>query len=195
MLVDARVNAILDTEFASGDLMSLHTAYSASGANEITGGSYARQTISWSAASGRSKAASGTSSFSVPAGNTVVFIGIWASNGTTFRGMWPNGGTERSFQVDLTNERIYCEGHGMVDDDNVVFFGATVPTGLTAGTVYYVVDTTAGDPDYFSVAATQGGGAINISGQPSKDACVSQIVLEAYAGDGTHQVTAFSEGM
>lgn len=59
MLTSARANAILDTEFATNDKMSLHTAYSATGTNEVTGGSYAKQTITWGAASGRSKASSG----------------------------------------------------------------------------------------------------------------------------------------
>lgn len=39
---------------------SLHSAYSSSGANELTGGSpaYARKALTWAAASGRSKATS-----------------------------------------------------------------------------------------------------------------------------------------
>lgn len=195
MIPDARANAILDTEYAAGDKLSLHTAYSASGANEVAGGSYARQTITWAAAASRSKASSGNVDVPVPAGNTIAFIGVWNSAGTVFRGMWPNGGTERSFQVDLTINRIYCEGHGMANDQRVVFTGATVPAGLTAGTVYWVVGVTAGDPDYFGVAATQGGAAIDITAQASADARVSNIVLETYGGDGTHRVTAFSVGM
>lgn len=192
MQTDARVNAMLDTEFATGDKMSLHTAYSATGTNEVSGGSYAKQTITWSAAASRSKASNGAvPDFSVPA-TTVAFVGVWDSAGTTFRGMWPNGGAEKSYQVDLTNNRIYCEGHGMVDTDRVVFTGATVPTGLTAGTLYYVVTTTAGDPDYFQVSATSGGSAIDISGQGSADSRVSKCVPEVYASAGTHRVTAFS---
>jgi hypothetical protein len=196
MLTDARINAILDGEFASGDKMSLHSAYSTTGANELSGGSYARQTITWSSASGRSKASSGNIDIPVPAGATVAWVGIWNSAGSTFRGMFPNGGAEKSFQVDLTNNRIYCEGHGLVNDDRVVFTGGTLPSGLTAGTAYYVVGNTAGDPDYFQVASTQGGSAIDIStSQPSAEARLSKIVLEAYAGAGTHRISSFSEAM
>lgn len=196
MLTDARINAILDTEFAASDKLSLHTAFSLTGANEVTGGSYAKQTITYAAAASRSKATSGNIDVPVPAGTTVAFIGIWNSTATTFRGMFPNGGTERSFQVDLTNNRFYCEGHGMVNDQRVVFTGAALPTGLSAGTAYWVVGTTAGDPDYFQVAATQGGVAIDITtSQPSADARVSNIVLETYGADGTHRVTSLSVGM
>lgn len=196
MLTDARANAMLDTEFAASDKMSLHTAYSATGTNEVSGGSYAKQTITWSAAASRSKASSGNIDFSVPAAVTVAWIGIWNSALTVFRGMWPNGGTDFSFQLDVaTNNRIYAEGIGLANDDRVTFTGATVPGGLTAGTAYWVVGMTAADPDYFQVSATQGGAAIDITSQHSADARVSKIVLEAYAGAGTHRVSSFSVGL
>lgn len=195
MLTDARAPAILDTEFAALDKLSLHSAFSVAGANELAGGSYARQTITYAAAAARSKATSGNIDVPVPAGSTVAFIGVWNSAGTVFRGMYPNGGTERSFQVDLTNNRIYCEGHGMANDQRVVFTGVNVPAGLAAGTPYYVVGVTAGDPDYFQVAATQGGAAIDITSQASADARLSNIILETYGADGTHRVTSLSVGM
>lgn len=195
MFTDARANAILDTELAAGDKMSLHTAYSATGTNEVTGGSYARQAITWNSAASRSKSSSGNIDFPVPASATVAWIGIWNSAGTVFRGMWPNAGSDYSYQLDLTNNRVYAENIGLANDDRVTFTGATVPTGLTAGTAYWVIGVTPGDPDYFQVAATQGGAAIDISGQPSADSRVSKIVLETYAGAGTHRVSSFSVGI
>ena len=197
MITDARANAMLDTEFAAADKMSLHTAYSATGLNEVTGGSYAKQTITWGAASARSKASSGNIDFTLPAAVTIAWIGIWNSALTVFRGMWPNSGTDLSFQLDVaTNDRIYAEGHGMVNTDWVVFTGATVPAGLTAGTAYFVVGATSADPDYFQVSLTSGGAAINITGLPSADARVSKIVLEPYVGaGGTHRISSFSIGL
>jgi hypothetical protein len=195
MFTDARANAILDTELATGDKLSLHTAYSATGTNEVTGGSYARQTVTWAAAASRSKASSGNVDIPVPSGTTVAWIGLWNSAGSTFRGMIANGGAEKAFQLDLANNRIYNEGHGMVDTNRVAFTGATMPTGLTAGTIYYIVGTTAGDPDYFQVSATSGGAAIDITGQHSADARFSKVVLETYAADGTHRVTSFSQAL
>jgi len=196
MQTDARVNAMLDTEFALNDVMSLHSAYSITGANELTGGGYARQVITWAAAAARSKAASAAvPDFSVAAASTVAFVGVWNSAGTVFRGMWPNGGAEKTFQVDVLNNRIYCESHGMVDTNRVVFTGTTAPTGLTLGTVYYVVTTTAADPDHFQVSATSGGAAIDITGLPSADCVVSKAVVEVYSGAGTHRITAFSHAL
>jgi hypothetical protein len=192
MLTDTTVNAMLDA--ITLDLCSLHTAYSASGANEVSGGSpaYAKKAITVAAASGRARAASTQPVFDVPAGTTVRFIGLWTNAGTVFRGMFANGGTEKGFQVDTTNERILCEQHGLVNDDKVVFYGGTPPTGITEGTVYWVVGNTAADPDYFQVSTTQGGAAVNITGQPAAQCKFSKIVEEVFAAQGTFTVTSAS---
>lgn len=195
MLVDARVNAMLDTEIAGTTKMSLHTAYSATGANEVTGGSYAKQTPTWNAASARSKSISANVSFSVVSGTNVRWIGLWATDGTTFKGMVPNGGTEFPIQVDLTNNRFYSEAHGLVNDNKVVFTGTTLPTNVTAGTEYFVVGVTAADPDYFQISTSSGGAAVDISGSyPSQDARGAKLVTETFGADGTFQVTTFSVG-
>lgn len=195
MITDATVNTMLDA--ITYDLCSLHTAYSASGANEVAGGSpaYARKAITFGAAAARVKSASSAPVFDVPVGATVAFIGLWTNAGTVFRGMFANGGTEKGFQVDLTNNKIICEAHGLVNDDRVVFYGGTVPTGLTEGTVYWVVGNTAGDPDTYQVSATQGGAAIDITGQPAAQCKFSKIVLEAFAAQGTFTVNALSIGV
>ena len=184
MFTSAFVNTTLDSAIAVGDKLSLHTAYSTTGANEVTGGSYARQTGTWNAASGRSKALSSAVSFTgLPAATTVAFVGHWDSAGSVFKGMTANGGTEFSFQVDLTNNKILVEGSGFANDDRVVFTG-TPPTGLTEGTIYFVVGTTAGDPDTFQVATTSGGAAIDITAQASVDCKVSKVILETFTASG-----------
>lgn len=190
MITTAQANAMLDTGYVDGDLMSIHTAYSASGANEIDGGGYARQEIDWNAAATRSKAINGNIDFSVPAAAVCAWIGIWNAAGSLFKGMAPAGGSTKAFQLDLTNERIYLEGHGLVNGDRVVFTGEAVPAGLTVGTLYWVVGATAGDPDYFQVSSTEGGSAINLTGQASADARVSKIVPETFGGAGTFRVSA-----
>lgn len=194
MLTDATVNTMLDA--ITHDLASLHTAYSASGANEVTGGSpaYARKAITVAAASSRARAASTAPVFDVPA-TTVRFIGLWTNAGTVFRGMFANGGSERGFQVDLTNDKILNEAHGLVNGDNVVFYGGTVPTGLVEGTVYFVVGNTAADPDTFQVALTAGGAAIDLTGQPAAQCKFSKIVPEVFAAQGTFTVAALSFGI
>jgi hypothetical protein len=55
--------------------------------------------------------------------------------------------------------------HGLSNDDPVVFStSGALPTNLTAGTVYYVVNK---NTDDFQVSATVGGAAINTSGSQS----------------------------
>lgn len=53
--------------------------------------------------------------------------------------------------------------HGLRDDDRVCFFaasGGALPAGLTAGTVYYVVNAGTGN---FKVSTTSGGAAVDIT--------------------------------
>ena len=120
MITDTRANAMLDTEFSASDKMSLHSAYSATGTNELASGSYARQTITWSAAASRAKASSGNIDFSLAGADVAAWVGVWNSTGSVFRGMWPNGGTDYSYQVDLTNDKIYCENNNWANDQRVM---------------------------------------------------------------------------
>lgn len=193
MLTDATVHTMLDAVVF--DTCSLHTAYSATGANEVTGGApaYARKAITIAAAAARARAASTQPVFDVPA-TTVRFIGLWTAAGTVFRGMFANGGSEKGFQVGVTPNTILCELHGLADGDKVVFYGGTPPTGLTEGTVYFVVTNTAGDPDSFQVALTLGGAAIDITGQPAAQCKFSKIIEEVFGAQGTFTVSSLNFG-
>ena len=72
----------LDTMATEVVSVSLHTADpGGTGANEITGGAYARQTPSWAAASGGSVSTDADMTFDVPAGNTVAYVGFWGDDG------------------------------------------------------------------------------------------------------------------
>lgn len=189
MLTDDTVNAMLDS--ITMNEVSLHTAYSAAGANEVVGGAYARKSIIMGAAAARARVSTDQPELDVPTGTTVRFTGLWTSGGA-FRGMYANGGTEKGFQVDLANNRILCESHGLVNDEKVVFYGGVVPTGLVEGTIYFVVGVTAADPDYFQVSATLGGAAIDITGQPEAKCRLSKIVEESFSSNGFFTVTALT---
>lgn len=195
MIPDATINSMLDS--ITMDLASLHTAYSATGANEVAGGApaYAKKAITMAAAAARARAASTQPTFDVPAATTVRFIGLWTNAGTVFRGMYANGGSEKGFQIDVTNNRVLCEAHGLNDGDKVVFYGGTAPIGLTEGTVYFVVTSTSTDPDYFQVALTLGGAAIDITGQHTSACKLSKIVEESFGAQGTFQVQTLSTGI
>lgn len=66
---------------------------------------------------------------------------------------------------DVTNNDIESTAHGLVLDDRVMFEaleGLTIPAGLTAGTLYFVISTGI-TTDSFRVSATSGGAAIDIT--------------------------------
>ena len=69
--------------------LSLHTADpGTTGANECSGGSYARQSVTWAAPSGGSVATSNAQNVPVNTGQTALYFGLWsaASAGTYYIG-------------------------------------------------------------------------------------------------------------
>ena len=66
--------------------VSLHTADpGTTGASEVTGGTYARVAVTWSAASGGQVQNSGALSINLPASTTAAYFGVWsASTGGTY---------------------------------------------------------------------------------------------------------------
>ena len=131
-IVTAGKNEMLDAlDLAS---LSLHTAFpGTTGANEVTGGSYARQAVTFGAASAGVRTLSSASAVPVPAGN-VAWAGLWSSGGT-FQAYSPNGGNPQEFQVDATADTIRCPAPGLSDAQTIVFYGDTCPNPLVEGTV------------------------------------------------------------
>ena len=71
------------------------------GANEVSGGSYARQALSYNAASGNSKTTSATATIPIPSGTTVSYLGLWSAvTAGVFLG-----------QVDITDEVFGSDGN------------------------------------------------------------------------------------
>ncbi len=156
--------------------VSLHTADAGeTGSNECTGGSYGRQTVAaagWNTSSGG--VADNTSAISfagMPAVTApgVVAAGLWdASTGGNFlEKAWLTTWTKpkAAICVDTTNNDLICQTHGLAAGDVVVIEDEdcdTIPTGLTAGTVYYVIATGL-TTDQFRVSATSGGSSVDIT--------------------------------
>jgi hypothetical protein len=187
MFATAAKNAMLDAEPTTH--LSLHTAWSATGANEVSGGSpaYARQAATWDAASGAVAALSAPVTFDVPAATTVKWVGRWtADTGGTFLGMSALNGAETEFSVDLTADTIKQVAHGYANGTRVVFVGGTPPGGLTEGTEYFVVSAAT---DTYQVAATAGGAAIDLTAEPAAACVASKVIPETYGAQGTLQVT------
>jgi hypothetical protein len=142
-------------------------AYTDLGATEVAGGSYARQAITWAAASGGTRANSAQISIPIPAGTTVQTVGVWdASSAGNSQGFWQIGSTVTGTgTATASTDTIASFAHGVTTDDRVFFTapaGSSLPTGLSA-TVLYFVRATGLTADAFTVALTSGGAAVNIT--------------------------------
>lgn len=90
-LTDAAKTIMLNALGQAAVSVSLHTSDPlTTGVNEVTGGSYVRQAISWnSPQAGGTMAAAVNPLFNVPGGITVNYWGLWKSDGITFLGGGP----------------------------------------------------------------------------------------------------------
>jgi hypothetical protein len=165
---------------------------------EATGGSpaYARQGVVWGAAAAGVKQNTSTLTFDVPAGS-YAFFGLFnavTGNTNNYLGYLPFGGSVKGFgecdSTDVTNDTITSSGHGLTTDDRVIVynvFAESLPTGLTEGTLYYVLASGL-TADVFKVATTSGGTAINITGQG--ELFFQKVVVETFGAQGQITVAA-----
>ncbi len=87
--LDAAGKGLMLSGFTAGALyVSLHTADAGTnGANEVTGGTYARKSAAWGSPAAGAVANSGAIVLDVPASTTITVLGYWsASSGGTFYG-------------------------------------------------------------------------------------------------------------
>lgn len=193
----AGLNKMLDGLEVATSLIgfaSLHTAYSATGTNELTGGSpaYARKAVTWAAASGGSKAMNGTfPTFDIPPSTTVAFVGLWtASTAGTFAGMGANGGATQFAGTGIASTDTFTAlGTSYAVNDTLVFFsgvGNTMPTGITAGTIYFVKTAPGGGA--YTLSTTAGGTTLDITADGT--AIVQKITTEVFNAQGTFTVSA-----
>lgn len=190
-LVDSAKNLAADA--VTIDTLSLHSAYpgAAGTSNELSGGSpaYARGGVTVNAASSGARALASDEAFDVPSGATVAFIGKWS--GSTYRGYAPNGPASNvpvAAGVEASTDELLMPGHGFANDETVIVFptaGASLPAGLTEGTIYYVINS---DANSIELSLTQGGSAVNITGDGG--CMVQQIITETFGAQGTHTVKA-----
>lgn len=133
------------------------------GANELSGGSYARQTIAFGAASGGTASNSAQEEWDLTGvtSGEVLFVGLFDAL-TVGNFLWsvPLGGTPFTFTLATSTEVATSYDHTLADDDRVVVAaapGSALPTGLSEDTVYWVVST---GTDVFGMSATQGGAEV-----------------------------------
>lgn len=186
MITEDGVNRTLDAAVANGDYdyFATHSDYpGADGSlNEHSGGTptYARPGASWASAASRSITQSGTESVNIPDGEDFAWLSVWDA-GSSGNCSWicPRNGQAKSYYVDPATDVFTSPGHGFSDEQTVVFY-VTAPDGLTAGTVYYVRDSTT---NTFKVEASIAGGAIDITDWPADaNALVSRIEIDFDSG-------------
>lgn len=177
--------------------LSLHTGDPATtGTNEATGGTpaYAKKAVTWNAAASGQQTNNGAVVFDVPAG-TYYHLGLWDTTGATFYGWFPLQGATAAApklalveSADVTPNTIQSQAHGFAANDRVVFYpveGGSLPTGLTAGVVYFVIATGLAT-DVFEVSTTSGGSAVDITA--AGPMFVQKVVPETFAAQGTHTI-------
>ena len=204
---DAAKNVMLDaldesatqiTHVSAHTLVDPGTGTNAN-AGEATGGTpaYARQSVTWGAAASGQKSNTNAITIDVPAGS-YGFIGLYnASTGNTgnYRGYIPFGGTtplKGFFSVDTTlaNDQLLSVAHGMADGDRVMLFNVfseTLPTGVSEGTIYYVVNATT---NAFKVSTTLAGSAVDITAVGGGEGYWQRVVPEVYGGQGQITIAA-----
>lgn len=107
-------------------------------------------------------------------------IGVASSGGSVVLFSGPLAGAPKAFTA-TTADVLTAPGHSLINGDRVVLYeqpGATIPTGLTRGAVYYVVSVSG---NTFSLALTSGGAAIDIT---AAGAGVVQKLTPLVVGEG-----------
>ena len=187
--VTAAKNTMLDA--LTVDRISLHNGHPGTDglSNELSGGSYARQTCVLNAAAGGTRSLNADVAVPVPA-DTVIAIGFWDNNGGSmvFHGWAPNGPASNNPQAayaEATSDEIRLDGHGLSDNDRVFIMplADAVPGGLSETVLYHVITS---DADSFQVSLTQGGAAVDITADG--DIVIQECIPEVYAQAGTHTV-------
>lgn len=172
---DAVMNALFNNVAlqVATQFLALHTADPGeTGANEAAGGSYARQEITakLGASSGGAVTTTADTEFAVMPAATIFGVSIWdaVSAGNCLWTGWLTGSpvVRGVCSAEADDDTFTAKGHGLVADDRVVFdsegLGVTLPAGVSAGTVYFVLASGL-TTDAFKISTTSGGSAVNVT--------------------------------
>jgi hypothetical protein len=153
--------------------VGLHSAFpnEAGVGAELSGNGYARAAVTnnvsnWPNYSGGQKTNGNPISFPQASGAWLeaVAFSIWdaSTNGNMLARAWLGSDAGKIFTA--TSADVFtAPGHSLANDDKVAVIavpGGTLPTGVVEGTIYFAIGVSG---DTFSLSATQGGGAINIT--------------------------------
>lgn len=164
--VDAR-NTMLDALLTGTKYISLHDGFPYDdGTDELTGGSYARQACTFSAASGGAKRNNVAVLFPGLPECDILAFGIWdaVSGGNFICSGLIDGDRVGAFTVKESTDVFTSVFHGLSDGD-IIFFSeepftdSTFPGDIFDDEPYYVRDS---DDDGFKVSETEGGAAYDV---------------------------------
>lgn len=166
----------LQNSAAAGSLyISLHTAEPGEAGDQTTNETaytnYARVAVARSGAgwtvSGNSVSNAAAIAFALCGitGATITHFGVGtdASGAGKLLYSGPLGTVVQGPFTAKTDDTITIPGHTLAVNERVAFypaFGSSLPTGITEGTIYWVI-TVSGDD--ITISTTQGGGALNIT--------------------------------
>lgn len=166
----------LQNSATAGSLyVSLHTAEPGEGGDQTTSETaytnYARVAVARSGAGWTvsSNSVSNAAAINFPqcgaTGATITHFAIGTDSSGAGKILYkgPLGTAVQGPFTAKADDTITIPGHSLAVDERVAFypaFGSSLPTGLTEGTIYWVI-TVAGDD--ITVSTTQGGGAVNIT--------------------------------
>jgi len=136
---------------------------------EVAGGSYARQAVTWGAAASGAATNTGALTIPIPAGSTPVALAYYdALSAGNLLGVFPYGSAGQVLDGVATvtaADTFTSNAHGLAADDRVfvaAVAGETLPTGLSASTLYFV-RATGLTSDTFTLATTSGGAAVDVT--------------------------------
>lgn len=157
-----------------------------------TESSSARTAVSWTTSTAGAPADNTAQlSIAMPAASSAVAVGLHsASSAGTQHGWLQIGSTLRGVGtvVSTAGDAISSNGHGLANTNRVFFAtvaGESLPTGLSASTLYFVVGATT---DTFQVSLTSGGAAVDITALG--DVAWFRTVPESFGSSGNLIIAA-----
>lgn len=160
-IANAHEDALLDASLLNTDKVGLLWAQGddATDGSEVSGAPYARQTVTWAASAGGSKATSADLNFTMADDYQLMGWAVYTSAGAR---KWYGYFSQIQGSAQATGDTITAAAHGLANGTKICFQPGYTPTSgsLNPNTTYVVRDATT---DTFKVAFFAGGAAVDIT--------------------------------
>lgn len=139
-------------------LMAVNGDHTTAG-TEVAGGTYVGQTVTAAGATGGTATGNLLARYTGMPACVVAGIELWDSAGSPRRLAW-GALPQIAYTVVASTDVFTSSAHGMANNDPIQFLTGQSPTGLSAGTTYYVIAATT---NTYQLSATVGGSAVNVT--------------------------------